>query len=122
MHTITEKDQQSMQRLVAILEDWADWMRRGEYVEGYPDHSPVVSGAGLKSFDDMCEMVDGATNEAVDAVIHDLPPSQQAAINRRYLNAVYRFPRPNYTYAQALMDAHEALMIALPRKGVVVGF
>lgn len=117
------EDVQAMKRsvdaLVALLTEWADWQRGYRMKLGYPSHSAGMGGGGLQSFDDMCDAVDSESMRITDAVIQDLPPAQCAAIMRRYgVAAVFRFPRQNYE--QCLMDAHERLILELPRKGVIV--
>lgn len=51
--------------------------------------------------------------------MQDLMPAQRAAVMRRYgIAAVFRFPRDNYE--QCLLMAHEVLIKALQRKGVML--
>lgn len=116
-----EKEQRKLARLIDLLLDWAEWMKRDRYVEGYPDHSPVIGGSGLKSFDDMCEAVDGATSEAIYACINDLSPAQSVAIHHRYLPSRFRVPPAFFREARVLAEAHENLMIKVQRKGVDLG-
>lgn len=105
------------QRLVAILEDWANWCHRGHERLGYPTRSASCGGAGANSFDDMCEQVDTQVSQLVDAAVSDLSPMDRAAIYCEYgLARVFRFPRSNYD--AVLSAAHAALMIGLRRKGV----
>ena len=67
----------------------------------------------------MCEDADNQTYASVDACVQDLMPAQRAAVMRRYgIAAVFRFPRDNYE--QCLLMAHEVLIKALPRKGVML--
>lgn len=113
------KEQRRMERLVVLLEDWADWMRGYRIATGYKKHSTVVAAAGNKHWEDILVQVDAQINRTVDTAINDLPINQMAAINHRYLHAVYRFPRDNY--AESLTAAHETLMRVLPKKNVDLG-
>lgn len=108
----------SVDALVAIMTQWADWQKGYTMKLGYPSCSAGMSGGGIHSFEDMCDSVDGETMRVVDGVIQeDLTPIERAAILRRYgVAAVFRFR----DYEGVLMQAHERLMVLLPRKGVIV--
>lgn len=111
----------SVDALVVLLEDWAKWQQGYTMKLGYPSHSAGMgSGGSVSSFDDLCDQTDNATMKAVDGVVQeDLSPIERAAILRRYgVAAVFRFQRENY--ADVLQQAHERLMVLLPRKGVIV--
>ena len=107
-------------RLVILLEDWADWQRGYSGIKGYASHTPGChSGYVSKSFDDLIDEVHNDVCRLVGYAVDDLPAGQQAAINKRYgIAAVFRFPRGNYE--QLLLEAHQTLMMTLPKKGVVV--
>lgn len=63
----------------------------------YGSHS--LCGAHTSAGADFEEMADGADKEAAkmtDAIVRGLPPAQSAALHRKWLHAVYRFPRDNY--------------------------
>lgn len=107
-------------RLIVILEDWAAWNARYAGVKNSSCSVGLTSGyTSSKSFEDMLEDVENTVAELVESAVDDLPSGQAAAINMRYgLCAVFRYPRGNY--ADLLLEAHEALMIALPKKGVVI--
>lgn len=111
---------QSIQRLVYILEDWANWQKGYSGIKGFPSHSiGLQSGYVSCGFDDLCEKVDNVVFITVDTAIGNLSKPEAAAINRRYgIASVFRFPRDNY--AQLLSDAHFKLMEELPKKGVVI--
>lgn len=109
----------SVDALVALLEDWADWQRGYRMKVGAATCSAGFSGSGTSSFDDLFDGVQADMMRRTDAAIDDLPPIQNAAILRRYgVAAVFRFPRENY--AECLDAAHERLMVELPRRGVIV--
>lgn len=111
---------QSIQRLVYILEDWANWQKGYSGIKGFPSRSiGLQSGYVSSSFEDLCDSVDNAVCVSVDTAIDDLAKPEAAAIRKRYgVASVFRFPRDNY--AQLLSDAHFKLMEELPKKGVVI--
>lgn len=111
-----------LDELIGLLTDWAEWMRGYSPNLGYPVRVPILStGMGSTSFEELLDQVDNQSMRAIDASVDSLPPANKAAIYRRYeICAVWRFPRPDYTYEQALQDAHERLTVTLRRKGVIV--
>ena len=114
-----QNDLKTLEALVALLEDWADWQRSYKPRLGYPSRSLTCYSESSQTFEDMCETVDNQTFATVDACVQDLMPAQRAAVMRRYgIAAVFRFPRDNYE--QCLLMAHEALMRTLPRKGIII--
>lgn len=109
----------SLDNLIRLLDEWAEWCRNYAGRSGYPSQSAGFGhGSGVHSFDDLCDQMECVVMAAIDAAIGDLPPAQNAAINRRYLGSTFRFPRENY--AEMLDGAHNKLLIVLPRKGVVL--
>ena len=114
-----QNDLKTLEALVALLEDWADWQRAYTPRLGYPSRSLTCYSEGSQDFEDMCETVDNQTFATVDACVQDLIPAQRAAVMRRYgIAAVFRFPRDNY--GACLLAAHERLMVELPKKGVII--
>lgn len=114
-----QNDLKTLEALVALLEDWANWQRAYSPRLGYPSRSLTCYSEGSRDFEGMCEDADNATYAAVDACVQDLVPAQRAAVMRRYgIAAVFRFPRDNYE--ACLLAAHERLMVELPKKGVVL--
>ena len=108
-----------IESLVALLTDWAQWQRAYSPRLGYPSRSLTCYSEGSRDFEGMCEDADNQTFASVDACVQDLMPAQRAAVMRRYgIAAVFRFPRDNYE--QCLLMAHEVLIKALPRKGVML--
>ncbi len=102
-----------MDRMHAVMEEWADWMRLDDSRIGYPGHSALVRGAPGCSY----ERADGVRALLVDAAVSDLEPIQRAAIQKQYkVCAVWVFPRLNY--AEVLDKAHAALLVLLRKKGV----
>lgn len=114
-----QNDLKTLEALVALLEDWADWQRSYKPRLGYPSRSLTCYSESSQTFEDMCESVDNQTFATVDACVQDIVPAQRAAVMRRYgIAAVFRFPRENYE--QCLLMAHEVLIKALPRRGVML--
>lgn len=106
------------QKVIDLLHDWAEWMQGYQPAIGYPKRVPMLAcGGGSPTFDELLEHVDEQTMSSVDASVSSLPPSNRAAVYRAYgVCSVWRFPRENYTYVQALEDAHDMLEITLRRK------
>lgn len=116
---ITDGEVSLLGGLVSLLEEWAEWQSGYAGVRGYPGRSAMLSGTGSQTFDDLCADADDWKCKVIDACIDDLLPAQRAAVMRRYgVAAVFRFPRLNY--AELLSAAHDSLLLALPRRGVVV--
>ena len=91
-------------------------MEVGQLMDYRPHTPPYLDGDGNLRVKrrhsvehEMCRMI--------DCVVSDLPPLHKAAIYRCYgISAVFRFPRENY--AEILLDAHDILLVLLPKKGV----
>lgn len=116
---IKQKDLKALEALVAMLTDWAQWQRAYAPRLGYPSRSITCYSESGQDFEGMCDSVDAHTFSTVDACVQDLVPAQRAAVMRRYgIASVFRFPRENYE--QCLLMAHETLLVALPRKGVML--
>lgn len=108
-----------IESLVALLTEWAQWQRAYSPRLGYPSRSLTCYSEGSQDFESLCDAVDSQTFASVDACVQDLMPAQRAAVMRRYgIAAVFRFPRDNYE--SCLMMAHDVLIKALPRKGVML--
>lgn len=107
-----------LDRLHAIMGEWAQWMRSADLRIGYPAHSALVRGAPGDAY----ERAAADRMELIDAAVEDLSqPIYRAAVQRRYgVCAVWRFPRLNYE--EVLMLALEELMVQLTKKGVDAGF
>ena len=103
-------------RLDYLLELWAEWLHRGEWVEGYPHRATVLRTLAGDDFDDMVEAADESQAESVQACIDGLELHHQAALAHRYSEAVWRFPRMEF--ALVLQDARMALSVALNRRGI----
>lgn len=105
--------------LVAMLKDWVKWQRAYAPRLGYPSRSLTCYSEGSQDFDSLCDAVDNQTFATVDACVQDLMPAQRAAVMRRYeIAVVFLFPRDNYE--QCLLRGYEALIKALPRKGIII--
>lgn len=108
-----------------VLEDWAKWQAAYQPKIGYPRRSIGIEsgfvGMASSGFDDMVEEMEHKICQIVDTSVDDLGavhPAQKAAIMHRYLAVSFRFPRNNYP--ELLSEAHDWLVVALRKKGVVV--
>jgi len=99
------------------LENWATWARSYHPRLGMPSRALGLATTGLSDFDDLCEAADSYAAQATDAAIDNLTPAQSAAVNRKWLDAVYRFPRDNFIDSYA--DAIKRLGPLLDRQGLV---
>ena len=99
------------------LRNWRDWLMSGGYPQG-AGGTMLNVGAEHADFDDMCQTLDRTLAATTDAVVHDLPPNEQCALHRAYLQAVYRFREP---FATVLFRAKVRVAINLERKGVWLG-
>lgn len=99
------------------LRNWAGWTRAYKPNLGMPKRSVALSSTRSMDFDEMCEEADEYAAAATEAAIDSLPPAQAAAVNRRWLDAVYRFPRDNYIDVYRL--ALSKLAISLDAQGLV---
>lgn len=106
-----------LDRLKGLLEEWARWM--GSYRPNLGAKSPSYSQTtGSHDFESLFEGVESYIMRTVDTAVSDLSPAQSAAVHKRYLGIDWRFPRDNY--ALMLDAAHDALMVSLKRKNVIV--
>lgn len=104
------------------LENWARWMGSGRAV----DKLPTRASGRLENYTTMYGDSDAA-HEALDirlavttnAVIAGLEPAEQCALHHKYLSAVYRFNRGQYS--AMLMLAKLKLAKGLIAKGVWLG-
>ena len=104
--------------LVALLEDWASWQSGYSPKLGYPSRAAVIATSASSTFEDMCDSLDADLCRAVDTAVYDLSIHHRSAIMRRYMAAVFRFPRLDY---QALLQqAHEELLDKLIRRHVII--
>ena len=78
-------------RLLAILDDWALWMKQGDsHKLGYPKKSLGMSNGGESTedeFEHMLSSMDMQNVRTIDAIIHSLPKEQQEALYTRYLKS-----------------------------------
>lgn len=97
MNARTHFPQDVPDRLAFHLENWADYMRSGgtRGLKAPSSSSGFVGGGYNNDFDSMVLAADRQAAEIMDALIAGLSPVRQAAVNHKYLCAVYRFPRGN---------------------------
>lgn len=98
------------------LHNWQTWMHTGRSVDRLPRRSTGIGNSSSSSFEDMTDASDIRCAMITDAIISDLEPAQSSAIHRRYLSAVYRFPRDNY--AEMLLKAKLEIGLKLSIRGV----
>lgn len=104
------------ERVEFHLANWRTWMHTGRSVDRLPRKAMFCGISHSTSFEDMTEASDDRCAAIVDAIISDLPPSQSSAIHRKYLHAVYRFPRNNY--ADELLTAKVTIGRKLAERAV----
>lgn len=113
---IIEADLTPLGSLKSKLEQWAVW------TEGYrPNLSTKTSTCrctGSHDFESLFQGIERQVMKSIDTAINDLPPAQSAAIHKKYLGINWRFPRENYE--EMLKQAHDALLISLPRRNVIL--
>lgn len=90
------KVQRDIDEVEALLDIWAEWMRKPEGPEGYPSKSPGMIHSWIKDFDELVESADAEEIAKINAAFDSLGRSYQDAINRHYgLGAqVWRFGQP----------------------------
>ncbi len=123
MTTIAADEREALQRMgkvVDILKEWAQWSKGYRLKIGYPQKSAGFDPSGgvvtADTSDEQAEDSQAWRCNIVDRCIDDLDePAQRAAIHHCYLHAVYRMR----DYEGSLLRAHEELLVALPRKGVL---
>lgn len=104
------------------LRNWARWMQAQELPDGCPTEA---SGGILQNFssspdwDTVYEKNDAWCALNTDAAVRALAPSERAAIDHRYLESVWRFPRNNFE--ELLEAARMRVRATLIRRGVWVG-
>ena len=93
---------ETLSRVEWHLANWARWTRAYSPKLELPGRAVGLSSSSSKDFDEMCEDADNYAAQVTEAAIMDLPPAQAAAVNRKWLDAVYNFPRDNYAEMYAL--------------------
>lgn len=113
-------DIRKYERLKMLMEDWANWMGGYRMKLGWHSRSiGIESGHVSKDFEEMLDDVESEMCRLIDAAVNDLSAGHHAAINRCYgVSAVFRFPRGNYE--TLLIEAHDLLIVSLPKKGVAI--
>ncbi len=76
------------------LYNWSGWMHAAPKLG--IERFPVLASNASQDFDEMCDQADQYAAKATDAAIEDLLPAEQAAVYRKWLDAVYQFPRHNF--------------------------
>lgn len=119
MSAVLAMVEQEEDRLEHHLENWARWMRSG----GFTELQAPSRAAGCTSWGDawddetVYEANDRRCAVIMDAMVKSLVPAQKAAIHKRYLHAVFQFPRDNY--AEQLTLAKVKLRSMMHGRGLV---
>ena len=110
-------DLAKMEAVIGHLSDWADWLKGYRVRLGYSPKSAGFQSGGVVSEEssDDYSGIDQTRYEMIDACVDDLSCIHRAAIHRRYLSSVYRMR----DYEQMLLEAHEILLSAFRKKGVI---
>lgn len=105
----------------SALLTWARFMRGRDLPDGLPGKDGILEG--FSGYDANSEhaydKLDGWIADTTHAVICGLVPAENAAIYHTYLQAVYRFPRSNYS--EVLERARANVQAGLKRRGVWLG-
>lgn len=110
-------DLQTVDAVINILMDWADWQKGYAIDLGFKHRSLCLSSgyAASTTFDDMYDESISQRCLLVDTCVDDLPQQQRNAIHHRYLATVLRMR----DYEQNLADAHVELTRTFILKGVL---
>lgn len=103
-------------RIDWALETWAEWVEAPDGSMWYPRHSVGMENGTGDVWEQWCAEADIALAKAVDAILESMPPALRAAVHRRYLDAVFQFPRDNY--AECLLDARQRIAIGLRKRNL----
>lgn len=115
--TLVIPELRPLDRLKGLLMDWADWTRGYSGARlGFDMKSAGVASAGRDDFESLLRKTENQISKIIDVTVDDLDPIHRCAIHHRYLSAVYRFR----DYAKILDEAHDHLLIVLPKKNVVI--
>lgn len=109
------------QRLDALLDAWARWMKGGEGPEGYPskaNYLPHTFQSGYRSSEDMEAPEIERQMWAMDSAVESLPPLEHEVVFVRYGLKRARVPIPDAEYV--LLNARQALLVLLRQRNVVL--
>ncbi len=101
-------------RLLEILDGWAQWMKKPTYKLGFPSRSLVMSSGGAStedSFDELISIQDKDNIRIIDTLIHNLPLEQQDALYHKYLSC-----KKPFAYEYKLKLAIDNLLTIASRK------
>ena len=101
-------------RLLEILDGWAQWMKKPTHRLGFPSRSLVMSSGGASTEDSFNELMltqDQDNIRIIDTLIHNLPPEQQDALYHRYLSS-----KKPFAYEYKLSLAIDNLLTIASRK------
>jgi hypothetical protein len=101
-------------RLLEILDGWAQWMKKPTHRLGFPSRSLVMSSGGASTEDSFNELIltqDQDNIRIIDTLIHNLPPEQQDALYHKYLSS-----KKPFAYEYKLSLAIDNLLTIASRK------
>jgi|688.fasta_scaffold47565_12 hypothetical protein len=101
-------------RLLEILDGWAQWMKKPTHRLGFPSRSLVMSSGGASTEDSFNELIltqDQDNIRIIDTLIHNLPPEQQDALYHKYLSS-----KKPFAYEYKLELAIDNLLTIASRK------
>lgn len=81
-------------RLEFHFDNWKRWMKKDDVTDGAPGKAAGCVGGGYsRTFDEMVDAADIRCAMIVDALVSSLTPVERAAVNHKYLYAVFRYGR-----------------------------
>lgn len=95
------------------LRNWAIWMRHPGLRLGYPARSAGLQCGGISghdAFDELCEQADEHAAIVINRIIDDLETDESAAINHKYLHAVYRLRNLEASFERAVGRVWRAML------------
>lgn len=105
-------------RLEFHMDNWRRWMRCDDVTTGAPNKAAGCVGGGYsQSFDDMADASDVRCAMIVDALVSSLTHIERAAVNHKYLYAVFRFHH-QASFESTLQRARTKLAEWLVARGV----
>jgi hypothetical protein len=107
----------TLDRVKAALDCWAEWMERDNTRLGYGRTQVFSSGGSVSSWEDFERKVETNLAINVNAILEDLPLNQQHAVFHFHVAAVFTPKRTNIEDDYA--DAIEKITIGLNRRGLL---
>ena len=110
----------TLSRLDRLLYLWSDWMRSGGSIaRGYPKKSIGFVGSGKNSSEDFGDELDISNATIMDTIINDLPETERAAIQHKYLGSRYFYNDNGFEYVKTLRTAMLIIENAADKRGIL---